>query len=582
MAVPKYTLDNISPTAPPKFTYTEIATGETIVRDSKFPDDEVQGDAPQDGGNDATTSGHTTFNESGEQAGESIYGKTALETRTYKTKDPDKDINMGPGVRSLFNKWSIHDYNNRATGVAGEKNAYQNYNKAVTSGNDDNILNPTARRIVNYAQDHGGIGYSYSFGDFASTEHYGQISNEYLITLRRFAYPCGDDLLNTMGVDSKGNPIDLGQPDLARVLTWMSPSLGNDMKEVLKFGTSFPWKDVESQIQEVQGNAKKRGALGEMMDSSSLGRAVEAGLNGKSAAEAQTIRDKGAGFDPMKETYPNKVFGPLNVIKKVLAREQGLEFDSTFTLTFHYDLRGFTGTSPKVAFMDTLSNILALTYNNAPFWGGAVRYTGSGSVGKPFGDYDKLKNGDYAGFLGSLTTQLKSSMGAAFDDIGKAASGLLNGKGINALGDSKIMDNIIGGGLMKLLNGPQGGTVINAFLTGDPTGQWHMTVGNPMNPMMVCGNLALQSSSVEFEGPLGYEGFPSKIKLTVELKPARPRDKGEIESMFNAGRGRVYLQPEVEGSVDIDAVVDVSAYGNKDRGKFTPGLTEKLSNFGHG
>ena len=581
MAV-KYTLDDVLSTTPTKYLYTEIATGDKIVRNSKFPDDEVQGDEPQDGGNDATTSGHTTFNESGEQAGESIYGTTALETRTFKAKDPDKDINMGPGVRSLFNKWSIHDYNNRATGVAGEKNAYQNYNKAVTSGNDDNILNPTARRIVNYAQDHGGIGYSYSFGDFASTEHYGQISNEYLITLRRFAYPCGDDLLNTMGVDSKGNPIDLGQPDLARVLTWMSPSLGNDMKEVLKFGTSFPWKDVESQIQEVQGNAQKRGKLGAMMDSSSLGRAVEAGLNGRSAAEAQTIRDKGAGFDPMKETYPNKVFGPLNVIKKVLAREQGLEFDSTFTLTFHYDLRGFTGTSPKVAFMDTLSNILALTYNNAPFWGGAVRYTGSGSVGKPFGDYDKLKNGDYAGFLGSLTTQLKSSMGAAFDDIGKAASGLLNGKGINALGDSKIMDNIIGGGLMKLLNGPQGGTVINAFLTGDPTGQWHMTVGNPMNPMMVCGNLALQSSNVEFEGPLGYEGFPSKIKLTVELKPARPRDKGEIESMFNAGRGRVYLQPEVEGAVDIDAVVDVSAYGNKDRGKFTPGLSEKLSNFGHG
>ena len=581
MAV-KYTLDDVLSTTPTKYVYTEIATGDKVVRNSKFPDDEVQGDEPQDEGNDATTSGHTTFNESGEVAGESIYGKKALETRTFKAKDPDKDINMGPGVRSLFNKWSIHDYNNRATGVAGEKNAYQNYNKAVTSGNDDNILNPTARRIVNYAQDHGGIGYSYSFGDFASTEHYGQISNEYLITLRRFAYPCGDDLLNTMGVDSKGNPIDLGQPDLARVLTWMSPALGNDMKEVLKFGTSFPWKDVESKIQEVQGNAQKRGKLGEMMDSSSLGRAVEAGLNGKSAAEAQTIRDKGAGFDPMKDTYPNKVFGPLNVIKKVLAREQGLEFDSTFTLTFHYDLRGFTGTSPKVAFMDTLSNILALTYNNAPFWGGATRYTGSGSVGKPFGDYDKLKNGDYAGFLGSLTTQLKSSMGAAFDDIGKAASGLLNGKGINALGDSKIMDNIIGGGLMKLLNGPQGGTVINAFLTGDPTGQWHMTVGNPMNPMMVCGNLALQSSNVEFEGPLGYEGFPSKIKLTVELKPARPRDKGEIESMFNAGRGRVYLQPEVEGAVDIDAVVDVSAYGNKDRGKFTPGLSEKLSNFGHG
>jgi len=579
----KYTLDDILSTTPKKFLYTEIATGDKIVRNSKFPDDEVAGNEPQDGGDDAVTSGHTTFIEPTEGGNsQSIYGTNAIGSRTFKTKDPDKDINLGEGVRSLYNKWSLHNYNNRQGGVTGGKDAYKSYNKTVMDGGEAELLNPTARRIVNYSQENGGIGYSYKFQDFASTEHYGQISNEYLITLRRFAYPCGDDIMNVKGLDSKGNEIDLGQPDLARALTWMSPALGNDMKEVLKFGTGFGWKDVESEIQTVQGNAQSRGKLGEFMDSSSLGRAVEAGLNGKSAAEAATIRDKGAGFDPMKDTYPNKVFGPLNVIKKVLAREQGLEFDSEFALTFHYDIKGIAGTSPKVAFMDQLSNILALTYNNAPFWGGAVRYTGSGSVGKPFGDYEKLKNGDYAGFLGSLTTQLKSSMGAAFDDIGKAASGLLSGKGINALGDSKILDNIVGGGLMKLMNGPQGGTVINAFLTGDPTGQWHMTVGNPMNPMMVCGNLALQSSSVEFEGPLSYEGFPSKIKLTMNLKPARPRDKGEIESMFNAGRGRVYLQPEVEGSVDLDAVVDVSAYGNKDRSKFTKGFAEKLSNFGHG
>ena len=583
MAEAKYTLDDITSGPPAKFSYTEIATGAKIVRNGAFPDEEVVGTEPQTGGDDAITHGHTTFVDPADGGdGKSLYGDTAIKSRTFKPGEGEPDVNLGEGVRSLYNKWSIHNYNNRAGGVSGGKDAYASYNKAITQGGEDNLLNPTARRIVNYSQENGGIGYSYKFQDFAATEHYGQISNEYLITLRRFAYPCGDDIMNVKGLDSKGEEIDLSQPDLARALTWMSPELGNDMKEVLKFGTGFGWKDVESQIQEVAGNSQSRGKLGAMMDSSSLGRAVEAGLNGKSAAEAQTIRDKGAGFDPMKETYPNKVFGPLNVIKKVLAREQGLEFNSEFALVFHYDIKGIANTSPKIAFMDQLSNILALTYNNAPFWGGAVRYTGSGSVGKPFGDYDKLKNGDYAGFMGSLTTQLKSSMGAAFDDIGKAASGLLSGKGINALGDSKILDNIVGGGLMKLMNGPQGGTVINAFLTGDPTGQWHMTVGNPMNPMMVCGNLALQSSSVEFEGPLSYEGFPSKLKLTMNLKPARPRDKGEIESMFNAGRGRVYLQPEVEGSVDLDAVVDVSAYGNKDRGKFTKGFAEKLSNFGHG
>jgi hypothetical protein len=86
-----------------------------------------------------------------------------------------------------------------------------------------------------------------------------------------------------------------------------------------------------------------------------------------------------------------------------------------------------------------------------------------------------------------------------------------------------------------------------------------------MNPMIVCGNLAMMDSKIEFDGPLGYEGFPSKIKLTCTLKPGRPRDKGEIESMFNAGRGRSYLQPDVEGSIDVNAMFDVSAYGGKDQ-----------------
>jgi len=583
----KFTLLEVTPTAPPKFIYENNETGEQEVRNQAITED-VVGSTPEDGGNDAVGQGSTTFI-ANEQAAiftegndASAYGTKTIDSRTYKIKDGSPDeVNAGPGVKSLFNKWSLHAYKNTSTGTAESKEDYKNYNKTVFDAESDNALNPTAKRIVEYCSDRGSSGFSYSFSDFAQTEHYGQISNEYLITLRRFAYPIQDDIMNVKGLDSKGKEIDMGQPDLARVLTWMSPGLGNDMTEILKFGTKFPWKEAESKIQEVTGAASKRGKLGEFMDSSSLGRSIEAGLNGYTAAQAEQIRDKGAGFDPMAETYPNHVFGPLNVIKKVLTRESGLEFDSSFTLTFHYDLKAFPGTSPKVAFMDTLSNILALTYNNAPFWGGSVRYKGSGSVGKPFGDYNKLKNGDYAGFLTSLTTQLKSSMGAAFDDIGKAASGLLSGKGINALGDSKIMDNIIGGGLMKLMNGPQGGQVINAFLTGDPTGQWHMTIGNPMNPMMVVGNLALENSEVSFEGPLGYEGFPSKIKLTCTLKPARPRDKGEIESMFNAGRGRMYLQPEVEGSVNLDDIVDMSAYGNADRKKVTKGFAEKLSNFGN-
>jgi len=158
-------------------------------------------------------------------------------------------------------------------------------------------------------------------------------------------------------------------------------------------------------------------------------------------------------------------------------------------------------------------------------------------------------------------------MGGNFmDQLKKTASNIKNGEGINKiLGDSSILENIVGGGLMKMMGGPSGGDVIKAFLTGDPTGNWHVTIGNPMNPIMVCGNLCLEDTNFSFEGPLGFEGFPTKLKVETTLKPGRPRDKTDIESMFNAGRGRMYLQPEWgEGEgIDIDAMLNVDAYGDK-------------------
>ncbi len=72
------------------------------------------------------------------------------------------------------------------------------------------------------------------------------------------------------------------------------------------------------------------------------------------------------------------------------------------------------------------------------------------------------------------------------------------------------------------------------------------------------------------------------MKVEITLKPGRPRDKGEIESMFNAGRGRMYLQPDVENAVDLDAIYDVSAYGNKDRRNFTAGFAQKISDMNAG
>lgn len=518
-----------------------------------------------------------------ERPGQSMYPEKGLDSKSYNVdtvvsgekgttyEDKGESVTLGKAPRSLFNNWTLHRYANRS-GVVNYSTKEMNgadYNKPVFKGfGDNNSMNPTAKNIVEYSKTTGGEGFSYSYSDFIQMEHYGQISNDYLITLRRFAHPVPDDILSPQrqGADGKP-PVDNSEPDLARAVTWLSPALGNDLKEILKFSMGFKWNEAESKIQEVESKESDRGALGDMIDSNPTAAAIESGLNGFTATQARQIRNQG-NVDYAKETYPNKVFGPLNIIDKVLARDKGLKFEQEFKLNFVYELKAFPGTSPKVAFMDTLSNVLALTYNNAPFWGGAVRYSGTGKTGKPFGDMSKLASGDYAGYIGSIADKLAGMGGNFLDQLKKTAKNIAGGAGINKiLGDSSILENIVGGGLMKLLGGPSGGTVINAFLTGDPTGQWHLTIGNPMNPIMVCGNLALQDTNVSFEGPLGFEGFPTKMKVEITLKPGRPRDKTEIESMFNAGRGRMYLQPSwvgPNGAFDIDSMVNINAYGGKE------------------
>jgi hypothetical protein len=135
---------------------------------------------------------------------------------------------------------------------------------------------------------------------------------------------------------------------------------------------------------------------------------------------------------------------------------------------------------------------------------------------------------------------------------------------------------MIGGSLMEMMNSPQGGQTVAAMLSGDPTGQWHLTIGNPLNPMAVIGNLACTGTSVTFDGPLGIQDFPEKMIVEVTLKPGRPRDKSDIEAMFNMGRGRFYIEPE--DGVDVNATVNVDSYGRETGSKSIMKEFRKITN----
>jgi hypothetical protein len=211
-------------------------------------------------------------------------------------------------------------------------------------------------------------------------------------------------------------------------------------------------------------------------------------------------------------------------------------FEQAFTLTFNYELRSIDGVNPKVAMMDLLSNVMVCTMNRGNFWGGEVRYTGGNPRAiKPIGDTSKLAKGDYGGYITSMVEGLVGKLDNLTGGAGLSLEGVANAaKNIG----SGLLANIVGGGLDKM--GRPGVAAVNSLLTGEDTGEWHVMVGNPANPIISVGNLILEKTDVQFGGTLGPDDFPTKLTVICTLKPARPRDRTDIIAMFHRN-ARTYL-----------------------------------------
>lgn len=151
---------------------------------------------------------------------------------------------------------------------------------------------------------------------------------------------------------------------------------------------------------------------------------------------------------------------------------------------------------------------------------------------KRFTELDnKNKITNSANFAGVLENLLNKS-GTALSNFAQGATGQ------NVI---RIVVNSLLGNKGDLKSLSKNLMRVKPLMTGEPVGEWHLTVGNPMNPIAVIGNLICTGMKMSFEEELGVDDFPTSLKFTVNLDHGRDRDKGDIESMFNMGQGRFYL-----------------------------------------
>ena len=482
--------------------------------------------------------------------------------------------------RSIANKYALFNFqgfNGNVNTAQTEFYTDQPNNPLMGGSQAHNVTIPTVMTYFN--DNYPKINYQAS--DFLYSKYYKKIPINHLVTLRRFPTPIPDNIYN-LGVrvaasSSKENGTDSDIEAQERVdatqvagvtaVTYMGETAGNKLDDLLKMSFGLKYKQLTGEMESIDTGDQGGGYTKQPFYNKigSVGRAIADVSKGETSG-SKFRKQNGAGSstaDRLNSTYPNFVLGPVNVVNETMIRDMGLKFTNDIKLQFEYELRSLSFVNPKVAMIDIISNMLTMTTNNAQFFGGGHRYYGSaGFVASAFGNPSLLKAGDFSGYMGSIAKDVNKGVSNVFGDAdgGFSAESILKG-GLKA--GKQMLGNALGKFLKDMMGSTGGTQATKAFISGEPTGDWHLTIGNPLNPIAMMGNMICDNSTMTLGKGLGYDDFPMEVKFEIDLKHGKPRDKGDIENMFNAGQGRTYASAASEKDILNLAGINVQTYGSK-------------------
>jgi len=429
----------------------------------------------------------------------------------------------------------------------------------------------------------GGASAPYFWKDFLYCKYYGHIPNNHMITLRRFPSPMRDNLSlpakvkNSDAYKVKG----AGQP-VAQAVTWWGGNTANTLDSILKFTTGLVWAPYTG-LDKVDQNSQNQGIFKSISDNQILN-GITSKIPGFSAitkAAEAVVSASDSGFNETTNAKINFALrdkaelegGPLSkfiwtsvdTITKATMRGRGLNGAYLpFDIKFHYELTSVGEVNTKATMIDILGNLLGLCTNYGQFLTPEIRYNnGFPAFNFPGGDAGLNQfYSDPVKYIKSLilystdpnSTSADPAAGTAAGAVSqvKKSTDFLNNALKNLEGQS---EGDVKSGLLKILDSNEFNNLVKTgladnfiknvympqlVLTGAPTGEWHLVVGNPCNPIAMIGNLICLSLSVNFSETLGPDDFPTELIATITLQNATERERGQIESMFNRGGGRLY------------------------------------------
>ena len=417
----------------------------------------------------------------------------------------------------------------------------------------------------------------YRYIDFMFCRDLGKIPNNHLLTLRKFTRPVGDNI-NTR-LPKSDTPYNFNQSmDVGRLVTWFGNG-DNKLEDIIKYNYVATFKQFDSKVDVVDSHEDEEstGIIGKIVNTINprYNQAMSQGrtgahnfisqLGGRYLSTSYANFARGGQYDrhDIFGMYDHhKVYEPKNTIQSTHVYEGKLTFSQEFTIKFSYKLRAYDNINPRAAFLDLIGNILAVTYRSGTFWGGSRMFrcappnkVGTAKVNafldRTFDTLGGIGNNllsgnlDIGGTLGSIWGAVKQIASDAFNTAKSLALGNTSTKGkspLQVIGAIVKHTGLWSGvqGMIKNGLGRPAVYALDSLLTGDNVGLWHLTIGNPRNPIMSIGNLIIDKSEITQSGPLGLDDFPTDLMVSVSLKHGRPRDSAEIQKMYTKGSGPIY------------------------------------------
>jgi len=406
--------------------------------------------------------------------------------------------------------------------------------------------------------------------DFAYCRDYGVYPNNRLLICRRFNNPVLDDL-TFYGLDNR-NAVSL-EP-ISTLITWF-----DDSKNILEFSFGEQWIDADVSFKEVLNNAGDDAGLGKV--GIKLGDELSKGMLAPSPGATEILQRRLLktlgiikGDDTSSEIIPS---GTPNLIKEARQRKlipegtpgSGLKGKFKITVNCAWEQKFISGIDPTFMYYDILRTVLSFGGSDAVFYLG--KRSNLGGLGEFFQNYikegplpqirkvlDQLQDA-----IGEITNKIKATMEnlikglqstdkKSSDKTGKKAktdqaasdAEKVKAEAANANTEKTLIQTAID--KFKDFITSFADTLIKKYrvailgivsaLTGLPSTPWHITVGNPLRPILTSGDMLCEDVDIKLGSQLSFNDLPSNIECSFTLTSARNLGVDEIfEKLSNAG-----------------------------------------------